>query len=248
MVSTAIDITTPDGVCDSYIAYPDTGGSFPAVLLYMDAIGIRPVLHAMAARIAAGGYYVLMPNVFYRQGRADPGWPAGALKPENRAKLIERMQALTPDAVVRDAGAFLAFLGSQKAVKPGSQVGLTGYCMGGGIALRTAAHFPDRIAAAASFHGGNLATEAPDSPHRLLGQVTAELYFGHADQDRIMPPADIARLDAALQAAPIRSKSELYEGALHGFTMPDLPAYDKAAEDRHWDRLLDLYSRTLNPV
>jgi carboxymethylenebutenolidase len=248
MAYTPTDITTPDGVCDSYIAYPDSGGPFPAVILYMDAIGIRPVLQRMAERIAANGFYVLMPNLFYRQGRAQPGEAAEVLKPENRPKLIERMQALTPDAVSRDAGVFLKFIASQKNVKSGSKVGLTGYCMGGGMALRTAEAYPDRVAAAASFHGGNLATEAPDSPHRLVGQVKGELYFGHADQDRIMPPEDIARLDGALQAAKVRYQSELYHGALHGYTMPDLPAYNKAAEDRHWERLLALFQRTLNPA
>ncbi len=140
---------------------------------------------------------------------------------------------------------FFEFLDSRKEIDAGGKVGLTGYCMGGGMAVRTAAHLPDRVAAAASFHGGRLATDAPESPHRLLGRVTAELYFGHADQDQSMPPADIARLDEALRAAKTRYRAELYEGALHGFTMSDLPVYDKAADDKHWQQLLALYERAL---
>jgi carboxymethylenebutenolidase len=124
-------------------------------------------------------------------------------------------------------------------------VGLTGYCMGGGMVMRTAAHYPERVASAASFHGGRLATDAPDSPHRLVNRITAELYLGHADQDASMTAEDIVRLDEALQKAGARYRAELYTGALHGFTMPDLPVYSKAACDQHWDRLLALYGRTL---
>lgn len=245
MANTFIDITTPDGVCDSYVSYPDAGGPYPAVLFYMDGIGFRPVLHRMADRIAARGYYVLLPNMFYRLGRAVQVEAADVLKPENRPKLMERVQSMTPERVLRDAEAFLEFLDVRPEVRPGGRIGLTGYCMGGGMALRTAVRFPDRVAAAASFHGGRLATDAPDSPHRGVGRITAELYFGHADQDQSMPPADITRLDEALTAAKVRYQAELYEGALHGFTMTDLPVYDKAAEDKHWHRLLALYERTL---
>jgi carboxymethylenebutenolidase len=140
---------------------------------------------------------------------------------------------------------FFNFLGAQKEVTPNSPVGLTGYCMGGGMVMRTAAHYPERVASAASFHGGRLATDAPDSPHRLVNRITAELYFGHADQDASMTTEDIARLDEALQKAGSRYWAELYTGALHGFAMPDLPVYSRAACDQHWVRLLALYGRTL---
>jgi carboxymethylenebutenolidase len=245
MANKTIDIKTPDGVCDSYISYPDAGGPFPAVLFYMDGIGVRPVLHQMADRIAASGFYVLLPNMFYRSGRTPLFDVSQILNPENRPKLMELVTSVTPERQVRDAGAFLDFLASQKETKPGSKVGLTGYCMGGAMVMRTAAHYTDRVAAAASFHGGRLATDAPDSPHHLAGQITAELYFGHADQDHGMPLQDIARLDEALKIAGNRYQSELYAGAAHGFTMSDLPAYNKAACERHWDRLLGLYSNTL---
>jgi carboxymethylenebutenolidase len=241
----SIDIKTPDGLCDSYIVCPNTGGPFAAVLFYMDGIGIRPVLREMADRLAANGYYVLLPNMFYRRGRAVPIDVAEILSPENRASLMELVQSLTPERVVRDAGAFLEFLGAQSEVASRMPVGLTGYCMGGGMVLRTAAHYPERVASAASFHGGRLATDAPDSPHRLVSRITSELYFGHADQDAGMTAENIARLEEALQKAGIRYRSELYTGALHGFTMPDLPVYNRAACDQHWARLLALYARTL---
>jgi carboxymethylenebutenolidase len=245
MTNKSIDIKTPDGMCDTYVSYPDKGGPFPAVLFYMDGIGIRPVLQQMADRIAASGFYVLLPNMFYRRGRAPLFEVSEILQPENRPKLMELVLSLTPELLLRDADAFLNFLAAQKEIKPGSKMGLLGYCMGGGMVVGTAAQYPDRIAAAAVFHGGRLATEAPDSPHHLIGRITAELYFGHADQDQGMPLADIARLDEALKAAGARYQTELYAGALHGFTMSDLPVYNKAACDRHWDRLLGLYSRTL---
>jgi carboxymethylenebutenolidase len=244
VTSKTIDIKTPDGVCDSYVTYPDSGGPFAAVLFYMDGIGIRPVLREMADRLAAKGYYVLLPNMFYRRGPAAPIDVAKILSPENRVSLMDLVHSLTPERVVRDASVFLDFLDAQKEVVSRMPVGLTGYCMGGGMVVRTAAHYPGRIASAASFHGGRLATDAPDSPHRLVNRITAELYFGHADQDAGMTAQDIARLDEALREAGTRHRTELYS-ALHGFTMTDLPVYNKAACDQHWDRLFALYAKTL---
>jgi carboxymethylenebutenolidase len=245
MASQFIDISTPDGACDSYIAFPDGAGPFPGVLFYMDGVGFRPTLQRMADRIAAQGYFVLLPNMYYRQGRAEAWDVKEILKPENRPKLMQYIQSLTPERIVRDAGVFLGFLSSRKEVDTSAKVGLTGYCMGAGCALRTAAHYPDRIGAAASYHGGRLATDAPESPHRLVATITAELYFGHADKDESMPAAQIATLEAALEAAGVRYRSEVYTGASHGFTMPDLPVYNEAANERHWKTLLDLFARTL---
>jgi carboxymethylenebutenolidase len=248
VTSKTVDLKTPGGTCDSYISYPKGAGPFPAVLFYMDGIGIRAVLREMADRLAENGYYVLLPNMFYRRGGAAPIDVAEVLKPENRATLMDLVLSLTPERVVSDAGAFLQFLATQKEVKSGRPVGLTGYCMGGGMVMRTAAHYAERVASAASFHGGRLATAAPDSPHHLVQRITAELYFGHADQDQSMTTEDIARLEDALRKAENRYQAELYTGALHGFTMPDLPAYNKAACDQHWHRLLALFGRTLKPA
>jgi carboxymethylenebutenolidase len=245
MPSKKIDIKTADGVCDCYVSWPDKGGPFPAVLFYMDGIGVRDVLYQMADRIAASGFYVLLPNMFYRAGRVPVFDHREILKPENRPKLMELVFSLTPEKVVSDAGAFLDFLKTPKEVKPGSKVGLTGYCMGGGMVMRTAAAFPDRVAAAAAFHAGRLFTDDPQSPHKLAGQIKAELYFGHADQDQGMTPEQIKGLDDALNAAGTKYEAELYAGALHGYTMPDLPVYNAAACEKHWQKMLALFDRTL---
>ncbi len=143
---------------------------------------------------------------------------------------------------------FLDLLAAQKEVRPDGKVGLTGYCMGGGMVVRTAAQYPDRVAAGASFHGGGLATDDASSPHRLAGKVRGRLYFGHADQDPFMTPEQIDRLDQALTAAGTVYEAELYGGARHGFTMSDLPVYNREAGDKHWRRLLTLFQETLRPA
>ncbi len=246
--TTTIEIPTADGVADAILAAPVEGGPHPGVLLYMDAFGLRPRLEEMAARLAAEGYVVVVPNVFYRNGPA-PVVDLGDLsRPENRAGAFERlgpvMQALTPELAMRDADAYLSFLADDGRVAEGP-VGTVGYCMGGGLALRTAAHAPDRVAAVASFHGGRLATDQPDSPHLLLDRLRSEVYVGHADNDGSMPPEQQQRLAVALAAAGVSHRAELYDGAAHGFTMADTAAYDAAATERHWERLLDLLGRTL---
>ena len=246
--TTAIDIPTADGVADAILITPVEGGPHPGVLLYMDAFGLRPRLEAMAGQLAGQGYAVLVPNVFYRSGRAPVVELGDLTVQETRSAAFEKlspvMQALTPDRAMRDADAYLAFLGTDERVHDGP-VGTVGYCMGGALALRTAAYAPDRVAAVASFHGGRLATDRPDSVHLLAGRITAEVYIGHADNDGSMPPEQQERLAKALSEGGVRHRTELYEGATHGFTMADTAAYDAAATERHWDRLTDLFARTL---
>ncbi|MBC9729858.1 dienelactone hydrolase family protein [Streptomyces sp. TRM68367] len=246
--ATAVDVPTEDGTADAYLAHPGDGGPHPAVLLYMDAFGLRPRLKAMADRLAGAGYTVLVPNVFYRHGRAPVVEMPEFIDPGARPEIFERlrpiMQDLTPEQAMRDAGAYLRWLAECPAAADGP-VALTGYCMGAGLALRTAGTYPDRVAAAAGFHGGRLATDAPDSPHLVAERVTAELYFGHADDDPSLPPEQIARLEEALTAAGVRHRCEIYAGAGHGYTQADTSAYDEAAEERHWAALLDLLKRTL---
>jgi carboxymethylenebutenolidase len=245
-----LDVKTRDGNCDAFVAHPDGPGPFPAVLLYMDAFGLRPYLEEMAQELAAKGYYVLTPNLFYRSGRSpvtDIQFPVKAAdRPGAFAKLKPLFETMSLARSEADAGALLEFLAKQKNVRPGP-VGVTGYCMGGTLALRTAAWFPDRVAAAASFHGGNLATEAPESPHKQAGKIQAEVYVAHADNDQSAPPEQIERLSAALKEAGLRFEAELYEGAMHGFTMRDLPAYGEEALSRHWKKLTALFARTLTP-
>ncbi|MFG3116282.1 dienelactone hydrolase family protein [Streptomyces sp. NPDC048197] len=245
---TDLDIPTRDGVVDAWLAHPDDGRAHPGVLLYMDAYGLRPSLEAMAERLAGHGYTVLVPNVLYRAGRAPvvelPDFIGAAERPELFEQLRPLLHQLTPERAVRDAGGYLDWLAASPLVADGP-VGTTGYCMGGVLALRTAAAHPDRIAAVASFHAGRLATDAEDSPHRLVDRITAEAYFGHADQDPSMPAEGIKALERALDTAGVRYRSEVYEGARHGYTQTDTAAYNGAADDRHWRNLLELFGRTL---
>ncbi|MFJ3789956.1 dienelactone hydrolase family protein [Kitasatospora sp. NPDC090091] len=248
---TSVDITTSDGTADAYLVRPDDGLAHPGVLFYMSAFGIRPALRAMADRIAAGGYTVLMPNVLYRHGRTpiielpEPPAPIDpAADPTLFRRLSPMIEALTPERFTRDADAYLRRLADSPLVTDGP-VGITGYCLGAGLALRTAGAFPDRVAAAAGFHGSYLATDSPDSPHLVAERVTAELYFGHADQDRSLPAEEIDRFAAALAAAGVKHTCEVYEGARHGFTQTDTVPYHPEGDARHWDALFELLGRTL---
>ncbi|MFC8236166.1 dienelactone hydrolase family protein [Streptomyces sp. NPDC057284] len=245
---TSVDIPTQDGTADAYLTHPDDSTPHPAVLLYMDAFGLRPHLKEMADRLARAGYTVLVPNVFYRHGRAPVVELPDVIGPARRPEIFERlgpiMTSLTPDLAMRDADAYLRWLAASPLTTDGP-VGITGYCMGAGLALRTAGTYPDRVAAMAGFHGGRLATDSPDSPHLLADRITAELYFGHADQDPSLPPEQIDRLDEALTAAGVRHHSEIYTGAHHGFTQADTAAYDSTADKRHWIALLALLDRAL---
>ncbi|MFJ8582208.1 dienelactone hydrolase family protein [Micromonospora sp. NPDC093277] len=247
MQTTTVDVPTDDGVADAYLVRPDGDGPFPAVLTFTDAFGLRPAVARMAEKIAARGYVVLVPNLFYRSGRA-PLIDLALLGDANRrGELIEQlrpmMQALTPEVVARDTGAYLDFLAGQPGVAPGSAA-IVGYCMGGTNALRAVAAYPDRISAAAAFHAGRVVTDAPDSPHLALGSVTGELYFGHADQDPSMTAAQIATLEKTLHAADVSYRSEVYTGAPHGYTQSDTPMYDEPATERHWSALFALLDRT----
>ncbi|MFF9401491.1 dienelactone hydrolase family protein [Streptomyces sp. NPDC014744] len=247
---TSVDIAAPDGIADAYLVHPDDGVPHPAVLLYMDAFGLRPRLRSMADRLAGAGYTVLVPNVFYRHGRAPVVELPDFIDPATRPEIFERLgpilRSLTPDLAMRDADAYLSRLADCPAAADGP-VAVTGYCMGAGLALRTAGTYPDRIAAAAGFHGAQLATESADSPHLLADRITAELYFGHADEDPALPPEQVARLDEALTAAGVRHRGEVYAGARHGFTQADTAAYDRDADERHWTALLALLDRTVGP-
>ncbi|WP_405669360.1 dienelactone hydrolase family protein [Streptomyces sp. NBC_00055] len=245
---TSVDIPTQDGTADAYLTHPDDGTPHPAVLLYMDAYGIRPHLKKMADRVARAGYTVLVPNVFYRHGRAPvvelPDVIDSARRPEIFERLGPIITSLTPDLAMRDADAYLRRLTACPLTTDGP-VGITGYCMGAGLALRTAGTYPERVAAVAGFHGGRLATDSPDSPHLLADRITAEVYFGHADEDPSLPPEQINRLDEALTAGGVRHRCEVYTGAHHGFTQADTAAYDSTADKRHWTALLALLDRAL---
>lgn len=240
-----IEVETPDGVADCYLTRPDDDAPHPGVLFVIDAIGLRPQTKQMADRIAAQGYVVLAPNIFYRGGRA-PLWPdVNLANPEQRAEFMKALGplagALTPAAMAADAGAYLGKL----AELTDGKVGITGYCMGGRHGWQIAASYSDRVGALGGFHTGGMVTDADDSPHLRAPEVKATVYWGHADNDQGMTPENIATLNGAMDAAGISYKTEVYPGAAHGYTMADQGAYNEAAAERHFDALFDLLSRTL---
>jgi carboxymethylenebutenolidase len=240
--SEMIDVPTPDGSADAYLARPaDAQG--PAVLLIVDAFGLRPQIERMADRIAAHGHVVLAPNVFYRDGRAPVVSLDGLEDPDRRGEVFERVMPLvrawTPDRIVSDGGAYLDRL-EQLA---GGPVAITGYCMGGRAGWRIAAAQPRRVRALAGFHVGGLVTDGDDSPHRSADRLAAEVYLGFADNDRSATPEQIAAVDQALAGAGVAHRTEVYPGAAHGYTMADTPAYDEAAAERHYDELFALLDR-----
>jgi carboxymethylenebutenolidase len=245
MQASSVGVTTADGVADAYLTRPDGAGTYPAVLFVMDAIGLRPRIEEMADRIAAQGYVVLAPNVFYRAGRAPELALPDFTDPAARAAFMDAvrplMEQLTVDRTASDGAAYLDELAR---LAPGP-VAITGYCMGARVGWRIAAAHPDRVVALGCFHGGGLATDAAESPHRSAADLTAELYLGHADQDRSMTVEQIAVLERALDDARVHYRSELYEGAAHGYTMADTAAYDEAACERHFSELFALLDRTL---
>lgn len=244
-----VEIAVPDGTAEAWVSRPDDGEPHPGVVLFMDAFGIRPQIRQMADRIAGWGYVVLAPNVFHRHGTIDELAPRADLRsPEAReaaiAPAMARVRSLTADLAARDIPAYVDALLALPGVAAGP-IGVTGYCMGARLAVRAACLRPDAVAACGGFHGGGLATDDPDSPHRGLRNARAAFCFGHADHDRSMGPEAIARLDEALEAAGLDHVTEVYGGAPHGYTMADTSSYDEAAAERHYEALEDLLRRSL---
>lgn len=243
---TKIDIRTRDGICPSYVYRPTTGGPWPAVLVYMDGLAIRPAMLEVGERLATYGYYVLLPDLFYRSGPYEPMDPKFVFSdPAARKVLMEKFFArATPAAIMSDTSAFLAYLSIQPDVKPGG-IGTTGYCMGGLMSLTAAGTYPDQIVATASYHGGQLATEAPDSPHLLAPRIKSKVYIGGAIEDPSFPDDMKERLEQALTEAGVDHTIETYP-AKHGWVLRDTPVYDAAACERHWQTLTALLHATLN--
>jgi carboxymethylenebutenolidase len=238
-----VDISTQDGVADAYLSRPPgDDGNHPGVLFIMDAFGLRPRIEEMVDRITARGFVVLAPNVLYRAGPAPemPDLADPAQRDPFFARLRPAMAELMPERIASDGLAYLDYLG-ELASPP---FAITGYCLGGRVGWRIAAAYPDRVAALGGFHAGGLVTEEPDSPHRSAGDIKAELYLGHADNDQSMTPEHVLSLERALEEAGVQYRSELYEGAAHGYTMSDTAAYDEAAAERHFTELFALLDRT----
>jgi carboxymethylenebutenolidase len=242
-----IEIQTPDGTVDGVLYRSESGRPEPGVIHLTDIFGIRKSHREMAQRLAVEGYTVLMPNIFYRTGKP-PLVEHGADFQDEKTKqrLAELRGPLTPEAVERDANAYVDFLTAQESVRPGG-IGVVGHCFSGAVALRLAAARPEEVAAAASFHGGGLYTDAPTSPHLLLPRIKARLYFGHATNDRSMPQEAIEKLDQALTTWGGVFESEVYEGAAHGWTVPDSRVYNESQAERAFRKLTGLLAETLLP-
>jgi carboxymethylenebutenolidase len=242
---TKIDITTRDGACPTYVYRPAGSGPWPAVLVYMDGLGIRPAMLEIGEGLAAHGYFVLLPDLYYRSGPYEPMDPRVVFSdPEKRKVLMEKFFSLASQAnIMSDTRAFLDYLASQPDVRPGG-IGTTGYCMGGLMSLTAAGTYPDQIAATASYHGGNLASDSPTSPHLLAPKIRSRVYIAAAIEDASFPDDMKARLEEALTKADIEHKVETYP-AKHGWVFPDVPVYDAAAAKRHWDSMFALFDSTL---
>jgi carboxymethylenebutenolidase len=240
-----IDIKTKDGVAPCHFFSPPGSPTAPAVIIYMDVFGIRPALCDMAQRLAAGGYHVLLPNLYYRSGPTPSTDPKTAFNdPAQRDRLMALMRAINSKLVMEDTGSFIDFLQQQPSVA-GQKIGCVGYCMGGPFALSAAGTFPQKIAAAASLHGARLATDQPDSPHLLASKMHAEIYVGIAGIDPHFTPEEKQRLESALQSSGVKHTIEIYPDVKHGFAVNDTPAFDHPAAERHWQRLFKLFGAAL---
>lgn len=241
MIEHHLDLPTPDGAMNTFVVHPDEGGPFPVVLFYMDAPGKREELHDMARRIAAVGYLVVLPNLYYRRSRDY------FLKERTEAQMavmFEHMRSLDIATIGCDTAAMLDFVDSHPRADA-SRLGAVGYCMSGPFVVWAAAANPDRFRCIASIYGANMVNDAPTSPHRMVGQLRCESYFACAEIDKWASPADIAVLEAALARSDAPFRVEWYPGAEHGFAFPLRHCYDKPSAERHWVRLFDLFERRL---
>lgn len=252
VVETDVEIKTPDGTCDAAFIHPKSG-SHPAVIVWPDAFGLRPSMREISKRIAADGYSVLVPNPYYRVTKP-PFTDASNFSfsnPTDRAKLTPLMASINaPGAPEKDAVAFVGFLDAQKQVNKSKKIGTQGYCMGGPLVVRTCAAVPDRLGAGASFHGGGLVTDKPDSPHLLAPKIKARMYFGIASNDDQRQPDAKDKLKEAFAAANVPAEIEVYS-SLHGWCVPDMPQgpngpiYNKADAEKAWGKLVALYKAGL---
>ncbi len=241
-----IALPTPDGDARAFTFKPAGDGPWPGAIIFMDAPAIRPALFDFGERLARHGYFTLLPDLFWRAGPYEPIDVKAIFGDEAKRREVfgKLMGSTSPEKQLVDAKASLDYLAASPHVS-GGKVGITGYCMGCGVVMRVAGTFPDRVAAAAGFHGGRLATDAPDSPHLLAPKITAKVLVAGADEDAGFPPEQADKLREALTAAGVDNEVTIYPGAKHGYTMPDLPVYDAGAAERHWTEMFALFDETL---
>ena len=245
MIEQTVEIATKDGSTTTFIVHPERGGPHPVILFFMDAPAIREELRDMARRIAAVGYYVMLPNLYYRSGVMEMASLPPLPEAEARARMFGFMGSLSISLIMDDADALLDFAGRDPAASPGP-AGAIGYCMSGQYAINAAARHPERIRCAASLYGVQLVTDAPDSPHLAARKAKAELYFACAEHDTWAPLEMVQALDASMKAEGVNAEVELYPAVHHGFAFPQRGAvYDKPAAERHWERLFGLFDRNL---
>lgn len=244
MIEKTVDIQTKDGGCTTFVVHPDRGGPHPVILFYMDAPAIREELRDMARRLASAGYYVVLPNMYYRAGVMELGAIDGSPGSAWLKRMFELMSSINIPLVMEDTTAWLAYIDTDPAARPG-KIGAFGYCMSGQYAVNAAAHFPDRVAAAASLYGVALVTEAEDSPHLAARKAKGELYFACAEKDAYAPMEMVRTLEADLKANKVNAEVEVYLDADHGFAFPQRAAFHKPSAERHWARLHDLFARNL---
>ena len=249
MAEREIRIRTADGEMRTFIAHPDTGGPFPVALVFMDGVGYREQVKENARRFAAGGYYCAVPDLFYRSGEL-PAFnfsklASGTASEEERQRMMKIVSTVTPDNMVADTRAVLAEISKDSAARRGPMV-CVGYCMGARVALHIAASMPEQFVAAAGIHPGALITDKADSPHHELSQVRGELYFAFAEIDRSATAELVDRFRDEMQKVRVRGVVERLPGVAHGFSMEDLPVYNRDAAERHFERTLDLWRRNLS--
>lgn len=248
VVGADVVVDTHEGPADAYFVHP-ASGRHPGVLMWPDAFGLRPAMKEMAKRLAASGYSVLVVNPYYRKAKA-PLFPEDADfgDPTMRSKIMSMMQSLSAETHFADAKTFVDYLDAQPSVAPDRKMGTTGYCMGGPMTMRTAATRADRIGAAASFHGGRLVTDQPDSPHLLVPKMQAQYLFAVAENDDEAEPKVKDVLRETFAANKLSAEIEVYEGALHGWCPPDSRVYNEPQAERAWGRLLALFEKALGPA
>jgi len=243
---TDVEIKTPDGTCDAALFTPKAKGTYPAVLIWPDALGLRPAFRDMGRRLAASGYVVLVPNPFYRSKRAPAFGPGFSFQnPDDMKKLAELRAPMTPEAVGRDAVAFVGFLDAQPKTNKKRKAGTVGYCMGGPMTMQTAAALPGRVGAGVSCHGGGLVSDRPDSPHLLVPKMRAAFHFAIAVNDDQRQPDAKDKLRQAFDAAKLPATIEVYPGTQHGWCVKDSAIYNEPQAERAWAAMLALYKERL---